>query len=251
MNDIISLMKEHRSIRSYAPDPVTDEQLTAILSAAQAASTSSNIQAYSVIGVRGEEKRRRLAELTGHQKHVEQAPLFLVWCADLNRLQSAVGGAMETEEPEFELPSNMEAFIMATVDCALAAQNAAIAAESLALGVVYIGGIRNRPQEVSELLQLPKLVYPVFGMCVGTPTQAPDVRPRLPLPVVYHEEAYSEAGFKEGIEAYDAVMAEYYAQRTGGGRASVWSTEMAARFRLKNLRPHMRDFLLSQGFRLD
>ncbi|QHW29870.1 oxygen-insensitive NADPH nitroreductase [Paenibacillus rhizovicinus] len=249
MNETIALMKAHRSIRKFAPTAVTDEQLKQILTAAQAASTSSNIQAYSVIGVRSEEKRNRLAELTGNQKHVAEAPLFLVWCADLNRLQAAV--RHHKEQADFELTHNTEAFLMATVDTALAAQNAAVAAESLGLGVVYIGGIRNRPQEVSELLKLPKLVYPVFGMCVGIPDQLPDLRPRLPVSVVYHEEAYSDAGFAEGIAAYDATISHYYEVRSGGGKTSRWSQEMTARFRQELLRPHMYDFLISQGFQLD
>lgn len=248
MNETISLMTKHRSVRKFTSAPVTDEQLSHLMAAAQAASTSSNIQAYSVIGVRSAENRNRLAELTGNQQHVAQAPLFLVWCADLNRMQAAV--RLDTGKEDFALEQNTEAFIMATVDAALAAQNAAVAAESLGLGIVYIGGIRNRPRDVSELLRLPNLVYPVFGMCVGTPDQAPDQRPRLPVSVVYHEETYSEAGFAGGISAYDAIVADYYAQRAGGGRTSYWSKEMAARFRPENLRPHMRDFLESQGFRL-
>ncbi|NBD23114.1 oxygen-insensitive NADPH nitroreductase [Paenibacillus glycinis] len=248
MNDTISLLKSHRSIRKFSSQPVTDAQLAQILAAAQAASTSSNMQAYSVIGIRSEEKRDKLAELTGNQRHVAQAPLFLVWCADLNRLQTAVG--LHRESPGFQLEQNMETFIMATVDAGLAAQNAAVAAESLGLGIVYIGGIRNRPQDVTELLKLPKLVYPVFGMCVGVPDQEPDQRPRLPLSAVYHEEAYDEAAIAEGIEAYDVTMRDYYAERSGTGRTSVWSTEMAARFRPEQLRPHMRAYLESQGFRL-
>ncbi|QHT60886.1 oxygen-insensitive NADPH nitroreductase [Paenibacillus lycopersici] len=249
MNETIHLMRRHRSIRQFASTPVSEEQLELMLSAAQAASTSSNIQAYSVVGVRSEAGRSRLAELTGNQKHVAQAPLFLVWCADLNRLQTAAG--LGGGQPDFELTRNTEAFIMATVDTALAAQNAAVAAESLGLGIVYIGGIRNRPREVSDLLRLPSLVYPLFGMCVGVPDQQPDQRPRLPLSVVYHEEAYSDAGFAQGIADYDAIMAEYYAKRAGGGRTTAWSKEMNARFRPEQLRPHMRGFLESQGFKLD
>src|SRR5690606_31594133 len=84
----------------------------------------------------------------------------------------------------------VENFIVATVDTALAAQNAVIAAESLGLGAVYIGGLRNNIEQVSELLRLPELVYPLFGMCLGVPAQSPMTRPRLPLDSILHTDTY-------------------------------------------------------------
>ena len=179
MNPTIELIKRHRSIRKYKPDPLTAEQIAAIVSAAQMASTSSNVQAYSVIGVTDPAKKKRLAELSGNQAYVEQCPLFLVWCADLHRLKLACA-KQHTEM----MHGMMENFIIATVDTALAAQNAALAAESMGLGIVYIGGIRNNPQGVVECLSLPELVYPVFGMCVGYPDQEPEIRPRPQMDMV-------------------------------------------------------------------
>lgn len=244
MNDTISLLQKHRSIRKFTDAPVTPEQLSAILASAQAASTSSNMQAYSVIGVTDAGLKRQLAELAGNQAYVGECPLFLVWCADLRRYEQAV--RRHTDAP---VTGNAENFLVATVDAALAAQNAAIAAESLGLGVVYIGGLRNRPAEVSRLLQLPQLVYPVFGMCIGMPDQEPLLRPRLPLEAVYHENRYTEERYPAAIDAYDEAIRAYMAERTGGKTDTVWSKEMAA----KAIRPrkHMKAFLSSQGFEID
>jgi FMN reductase (NADPH) len=245
MNPTIDLLLNHRSIRKYKPDPLTKEQVEAIIRSAQMASSSSNVQAYSVIGVTDPDLKRELAVLAGNQKYVEQAPLFLVWCADLNRLQEAC--AMQETRMVY---GTMENFIVATVDTALAAQNAAIAAESMGLGIVYIGGIRNHPREVSDLLGLPKLVYPVFGMCVGYPDHQPEVKPRLSMEAVYHENRYDQTKAKKEIERYDQVMREYYLKRTDGKRDTVWSKEMADKFRYP-VRQHMRSFLEEQGFRFD
>ncbi|MBO8162883.1 MAG: oxygen-insensitive NADPH nitroreductase [Brevibacillus sp.] len=242
MNDFTELIQRHRSIRRFKPDGITPEQLNAILRSAQAASTSSNVQAYSVIGVTDSAKKRELAVLAGDQKYVEQCPLFLVWCADLLRLRHACG-----KQGIEMVHGTMENFIVATVDVSLAAQNAAIAAESMGLGIVYIGGIRNQPREVTRLLQLPELVYPVFGMCIGYPDQDPMPRPRLPLAAVYHENAYSTASFDRAIDEYDVVMREYYRQRTGGKRDTSWSQEMGEKFR-QAARKHMRAYLEEQGF---
>jgi len=246
MNDMIERLLSHRSIRQFKPDPVTEQQLEAMIAAAQAASTSSNIQAYSVVGVTEQERKAELAALTGNQRHVAACPLFLVWCADLNRLQKAA----RLHDSEAVLHQNTESFLLATVDAALAAQNAAVAAESLGLGIVYIGGIRNNPRQVTELLKLPPLVYPVFGMCVGVPDQTPDARPRLPLSAVYHRETYADERLEADIQAYDETMRTYYAGRSGGGRDTVWSKEIAARMAEGQLRAHMHDYLRKQGFHL-
>ncbi|MFC0214970.1 oxygen-insensitive NADPH nitroreductase [Paenibacillus chartarius] len=247
MNDIVTLLLDHKSIRKFKPDAVPPEQIGAIVAAAQAASTSSNMQAYSVIGVTDPEVKGKLAELAGGQRHVEQCPLFLVWCADLHRIELA--GRLH--DPDFRLETNVETFLLGTIDAALAAQNAAVAAESLGYGIVYIGGIRNDPAGVSKLLGLPQLVYPVFGLCIGIPDQQPDPRPRLPQHAVYHEGRYaSDAEQLAGIRAYDDVMQTYYGTRAGGGRDTVWSKEMLARVGGGSLREHLYDYLKSQGFEL-
>ncbi|UJF34722.1 oxygen-insensitive NADPH nitroreductase [Paenibacillus hexagrammi] len=244
MNDVISLLQAHRSIRKFTKAPVAEEQRRAILTAAQAASTSSNMQAYSVISVTDEALKSELAELAGNQVYIKECPLFLVWCADLHRYEQAV--RLHSDAP---VTGNAENFIVATVDAALAAQNAAVAAESLGLGVVYIGGLRNQPAEVSRLLQLPQLVYPVFGMCIGMPDQEPLLRPRLPLEAVYHENRYTAEKQHTAIADYDESIRSYMKERTGGKVSTVWSKEMAA----KALRPreHMKAFLSTQGFNMD
>jgi FMN reductase (NADPH) len=246
MNSTIELLKQHRSVRKFKPDALSDEQFKQIVEAAQLASTSSNMQAYSVIAVRIPETKQQLARLAANQAYIEECPLFLVWCADLHRLQIA---ANVYEEEEIELPSSTEIFVIATIDTALAAQNAAVAAESLGLGIVYIGGIRDNPKEVSKLLGLPKFVYPVFGMCVGFPDQEPTQRPRLPLETIVHEERYSTEAFASGIEAYNASIHQFLLTRAGGNRDSNWSKEMAARLRGRK-REHLRLFLEEQGFKL-
>ncbi|MUT68009.1 oxygen-insensitive NADPH nitroreductase [Paenibacillus sp. NEAU-GSW1] len=244
MNETIQLLLNHRSIRKYKETPVSEEQLDAILGAAQHASTSSNMQAYSVIGVTEPEIKNKLAELAGNQAYVAGCPLFLVWCADLYRYEKAQSLHMRDKQP-----STVEHFIIATVDAALAAQNAAVAAESLGLGIVYIGGIRNNPQQVSELLGLPEHVYPVFGMCVGVPDQEPLTRPRLPRDAVYHANKYNTACQSEAITTYDETMSAYMSERTDGKAATSWSEAMAAKTGAQRL--HMRPFLRDQGFMLE
>ena len=242
--DVIELLRSHRSIRKFTDDPVDDETVERIVSAGFSAATSSNLQGTTVIRVRNPKTRSAIAELAGGQSYVETAAAFLVWCADLHR--SAV--ACEMAGGEFH-PGMTEHFIIAATDCAIAAQSAVVAAESIGLGICYIGGIRNDPAKMTELLELPDQVVPLFGLCLGVPDQDPALKPRLPVSVTLKEETYNESGDRDGIEAYDAQMREYYLERTNGEVDRTWSADMSALLG-KESRPHMRPYLEGQGLNI-
>jgi len=243
MNDVIHLLQAHRSIRKFAPEPLSDELIEQIVRCGQAAPTSSNIQATTVILVRDAGKRAQIALLAGRQDYVAEAGAFLVFCADLNRARLAC----RMQGADFD-GAMTERFVSATVDVALVAQNCAVAAEALGLGVCFIGAVRNDPQAVSDLLELPELVYPVFGMCLGRPDQAPEVKPRLPLSVVLKRERYEDPGSLDGIKQYDRELRAYYQTRSGGRKDSSWTEEIRAW--AARPRPHMREFLAGRGFTL-
>ena len=182
MTPTIDLLRSHRSIRRFTDAPITDEQRAAIIASAQAASSSSFLQCSSIIRITDKSLREQLVALTGGQKHVAQAAEFWIFCADFNRhLQIC---------PEAQL-GLAEQLLLGVVDTALLAQNAFTAAESLGLGGVYIGGIRNSIETVTELLALPKHVLPLFGLCLGWPDEDHDIKPRMPAAMVVHENSYS------------------------------------------------------------
>lgn len=244
MNAVIELLASHRSIRRFADRPIEPGLLESLLRAGQGAATSSFLQGVTIIRVADPVRRAELAALAGDQPHVETAAEFLVFCADLKR----AADCCERHGKPFE-GGFTEHFIIATVDVALMAQNVATAAESAGLGICYIGGIRNNPGPVSELLELPAGVWPVFGLCLGWPDQDPRPKPRLPLPVILKQDVYSDAGDGERIAKYDAKVREYYRERSKGGRGSLWS-EQVADLLSEKARPHMRDFLTGRGFLL-
>jgi FMN reductase (NADPH) len=200
-NPVLELMADHGSVRKYQPDPVPPEAVDEIVYAAQRASTSSNLQMWTVVAVTETDRRAKLAELCGNQAHIAQAPLFLAWCADLSRLDRACelrGYAQVTEY--------VENFLVAAVDTAIAAQNGALAAESMGLGICYIGGIRNRPLDVIDLLGMPPLTFPITGMTVGWRAVEPPKRPRLDTAAVLHWEHYHTSHEDELLRAYDKAM---------------------------------------------
>ncbi|HIE24559.1 MAG TPA: NADPH-dependent oxidoreductase [Anaerolineales bacterium] len=196
----LNLIQAHASVRRYKPDPVLDSVVERIVRAGQRASTSSNMQTYSVIATTNAEKRIALSKIAGGQKHVAQAPLFLTWCADRFRLELACQFRGYTQNI-----NTMENFLVAVIDASLAAQNAALAAESLGLGICYIGAIRSAPAAVIDLLELPKGVFPITGMTIGYPVAEKRPRPRLPQETILHWEKYNQ-NQTEALLAYDQAM---------------------------------------------
>lgn len=240
MNDVIKLLTSHRSIRKFAARELPEGLLDTLIEAGQAAATSSHIQAYSVIRVTLPSSREQLVSLTGGQQYVASCSEFLVFCADMKRpLEAAARTGADV------VSGMTEQLLVATVDVALMAQNVAIAAESEGLGICYIGGIRNNPQAVSELLDLPKHVYPVFGMCIGYPEHEPDIKPRLPVSAVLKKDRYCDDDAQ--VADFDSTMHGYYQSRKGGNKDANWSQNLTPLFNQK-LRPHMRDFLIEKGF---
>lgn len=251
-NAILDLIHKHASVRHYKPEPLPTDWIEAIVSAGQGASTSSNLQMYTAIAVTEEAKRNQLAELCGNQLHICEAPVFLAWCADLARLERVCQLRGYTQVTEY-----VENFLVAASDTAIAAQTAALAAESLGLGICFIGSIRNRAQAVINLLALPRLVFPITGMTVGWPAKEPPAHPRLPLEAVLHWERYNPDQDRV-LQEYDQTMLATHLYRgrqvpVPGNQGQMedysWQ-EHSARRVSRAERTDLRQVLEDQGFSL-
>jgi len=261
MKDIFTILKSHRSIRKYKPELVPDKLLDNILNSARQAPTSSNLQAYSIIVVKDPERKKALAHLCGDQPWVAQCPVFLAICPDLHRIEKVCNLRAYEFNDRF-----IEIFIVAVVDSALVGQNILVASEASGLGVCLIGGIRNNPDEVSDLLKLPERVFPLFGICLGYPDHEPMVKPRLLPELVIHHEEYRADNFEALISEYDSLI-KATGLYEGPRRKAIspdnralpdeeysWSehtSRRAASTDPKVLRAHMREFLDGQGFKFD
>lgn len=241
MKMIESLMT-HRSIRTYKDEPVQPDVLHTIIRAGQHASTANGVQAYSVIHVTDEKKRKQLAELSKNPTQFNTAGAVLILCMDFYRIKEAARQA--GKDVSFDLAENL---LVATTDVALFAQNIAVAAESLGFGICYIGGVRNAPEEISELLELPEGVAPMYGLTIGVPDEEREVKPRLPIEAVVHENTYHTEKYDELIPTYDEAMNDYYQTREENKKSHTWSESMAA-FLGEPRRPYMKDFLQKRGF---
>lgn len=247
---VVDQILSHRTVRQFLTDPLPQNTLETLIAAAQSAPSSSNLQLWSVVAVQSQEKRDQLATLAGNQPHIRQAPLLLVFLADVSRVQRIArhhGRAVDA------LPY-LDSFLTAAVDATLAAQNVVTAAEALGLGTVYIGALRNRPEEVAEVLETPEGVFTVFGLVIGKPDpqQPAAVKPRLPQSSVLHHERYQvPVDLPSEVGQYDAVLSAFQAEQ---GQAVVgWTGAVLDRLRdagSLNGRDRLSGALRAAGFEL-
>jgi len=224
MNETIQTLLNHRSIRKFQDRALSEQQISTIVDAARFASTSSYLMAYSIIGVTDPNKKADLAAIS-NQPYIKDNGHFLLFCADFHRHTLHA-----TEEEYQEMLTNLENtehFLVATIDATLAAQNAAIAAESMELGICYIGSIRNDIDKVNDLFHLPKHVFPLFGMAIGYPDDSPDQKPRLPKASIYFENDYiSDDEQRTQLQKFDDSISDYYQTRKENQRVDKWTSQV-------------------------
>lgn len=245
-NQVIETLLGRVSVRRYADRSVAEELIETILRASFRAPTSSNIQAYSVVVVRDPAIRAELAALSGNQRHVAEAPVFLAFCADLTRIEHAL-----KKNGHDLADNNLETGLVSAIDTALVGMSAYLVADSLGLKGVMIGGVRNKPVEVARVLGLPHRAFCVFGISLGWPAEAPAQKPRMEFDGLVHYERYGEtrsgADAAAVAEAYDAALAVHY---RGQGRATTddsWTHDMDRKFH-PPLRDDLRQRLKELGF---
>lgn len=245
-SETLSLLNNRVSVRSYQEKDVAPAMVDAVLTAAFRAPTSSNIQSYSVITVRDADTKDALSAVTGNQKHVRTAPVFLAFCADLTRIERAMAARGHDLDD-----NNMEVGLVASIDAALVGMSASLAAESLGLKGVMIGAVRNDASETARILGLPQRVYCVFGMCLGWPDDVPPQKPRMDFAGMVHRERYGrhddnrDAGAR--LAAYDEALAAHYEQVGKPTTPDSWSHDMDRKFH-PQLRDDLRAQLRERGF---
>jgi nitroreductase len=249
-SDAIALMLKHRSVRAFLDRPLPENTLETLAVAGQSASTSSNMQSWSVVAVTDPARKKRLADASQNQKFIEECPLFLCFVADLSR-------AARIEERHglnlSALPL-LDIFLTATTDCALAAQNIVIAAQSIGLSCCFVGALRNDTELVARELELPAGSFAIFGLCIGyeNPEKQTQVKPRLPQQAVFHRETYKLDGEQEVLGAYDEIFSSFGSAYTRSKK--TWAQRVNDRLAnpdYLNGRENLREALERRGMRME
>jgi len=195
---VINAIRQHVSIRQYKADLVSDELLEEILEAGIRASSSGNMQTYSIIVTRDRTLREQLYKPHMQQNMVLDAPVLLTFCADFHRMRHWL---QISDAPDgFD---NFMSFMVAAIDAILVSQNVALAAESKGLGICYMGTTLANCDEIGRILGLPDNVVPVVGFSLGYPAESPALRDRLPLDGLVHYETYQDYSDEQIKKIYE------------------------------------------------
>ena len=243
MNEVVKTLMDHRSIRQYTREPVDENQLLQILQAAQAAPSSINGQQISLIVIKDQQKKEKIAELSGGQPWIAQAPVFLLFVADYYRAKLAA----EKNHEALVITDSLESIMVSSVDVGLAMGNAIAAAESMGLGIVPIGAVRRNPDEIVKMLQLPEFVFPIAGLVIGHPDGHSEKKPRLPMKAVVHDEVYNTETSRL-IDEYDDTISAYLLKRSDGTDHRKWS-EIVSGLYNKVYFPKVSPVIKEQGFK--
>lgn len=189
---MLNLAKSHRSIRSFINQDIDEALLDELLYAGLRSSSAGNLQTWSVVVTRNEARKRRLYELHREQGFILQAPVLLTFCADVYRVREWL--RVNESKQSFD---DLLGFLTGAVDAVIAAQTISLAAESVGLGICYLGTTWWAAKEIIDYLELPRWVFPVTSISVGYPAEDPPLRDRLPLEVMVHREKYQRLSDEE------------------------------------------------------
>jgi FMN reductase [NAD(P)H] len=245
MNQTISLLQHHHSDRSFTDQPIDDAILDEIITAAHLAPTSFNSQQVSLVVVKDQERRDRIAEIAGGQPWVAKAPVFIAVILDLYKTEVA----LNLVDQQQAAPETVEGLVSGCTDVGIILATLMSAARSYELGIVPIGGIRRDPQSMIKLLSLPKHTFPVVGVSIGHIDEPAYQKPRLDITTFRHNEYYRSEGLAPSIEEYDQRLTQYW-QHINRQDGLSWSANLATAYPF-NYFPNVYPSLLRQGFKLD
>ena len=197
--DLYELMMKRRSARVFKDQEVPEAVIEKLIDAANNAPSGGNIQPLSIVLVLSVEGRTRLAQLSGDQPWVRNAPVSMIFCLDFFRVKKWA----ELCQTEFEGQKAINHFLIAYADLIAAAQNVVILAEGFGLGSVYIGSILNEIDEMRAYYEMPKGVVPMMVLTLGYPKSVPETMPKLKKEVILHRERYRKPEEDEIRKAFD------------------------------------------------
>lgn len=243
-NEVLKTIQNHRSIRDFTDEKLTDEEVNILVNAAQRTSNSMSEQQYSIISVTDPKKLARLGEITLHHLP-DKAGHFFLFIADQHRNAQII----KHHKPDANLEAlhSADKFLASVHDVDLAVQNTLLTAESMGLGGTIMGSIYNNPKEIIKMFNLPELTFPVLGLSIGHPASTPDLKPRINNQLIHFENGYQEPDMQI-VGKFDKTLNEYYKNRKGSKRdtnffKNIWSDISKGNYR-KDLLPAIK----SQGF---
>ncbi len=224
MKSVEETLLTRRTIRRYERRKIEPEKLAYIYEAIRNTPTSYNGQQFSVIAVNDQPTKEEIYAITG-QKQIKTCSTFLLFCLDYHKLKVATA-LQGVETPGFE--KTIDGYTVGVIDASLAMMSAVTAAESLGLGCCCVGYARTAdPERLATMLKLPQGVSIVCGLTLGYPSEMPDLKPKLPVELVVHQETYTaDEDMRQGLAEYDEQIRQFNASRALSQTDNDWSVHV-------------------------
>jgi len=244
----MEVLNNHVSIRKFSSKKVEKELLKSIIYSGSRASTTGNMQLYSIVISKDEAKKTELAKYHFNQPTAVNAPVLLTVVADFNRF--SLWCEQNQAEPGYD---NFLSFTTAAIDALLVAQNICVAAENNGLGICYLGTTTYNAKEIIDLLKLPKRTFPITTIALGYPDENPKLTDRIPLEGIIHEEEYSDYSGNAINELYAAKEAlqsskQFVAENNKQSLAQVFTDVRYKKADNEFFSKKMMETLKEQGF---
>lgn len=243
MQNIKQLFENRTSVRRYEREPIPVEDLETIYAAIRNTPTSYNGQQFSVIDISDQDLKEKLYAITT-QKQIKTCNHFFIFCADYHKIE-VIANKKNVEIPHFR--DTVDGIMVGIIDASLAMGSALIAAQACGLGSCCVGYARTaHPNEIAQLLQLPKGVFVVCGLAVGVPREHPDVKPKQPQELIIHKNAYITQNMEQLLVDYDINVSQYNRNRSGDKTENDWCSHIVNYYRMA-MAYNMRDYIVEQG----
>ena len=252
--DLLKTIISRSSVRKFSDKLIPKELLTILLTAAQSAPSKSNLQQYSILIMQDETIKMKVADLIGNTKWALSAPVFLLFLADIRRNINITNNKGYDHKN-----NNVDTFMNAVIDSALSMQSLICAAEASGLGVCPISMIRNIIDEIKNICQLPKGVFPIAGLALGWPDEKAPISIRMPQDIIIHNDYYNEDNLSKKINDYDerffkvAPILEKKQRHVdiyGVAKKGTWSENIARQLSLPE-RNNFKAWLKDNGINLE
>lgn len=246
-NKMIEKQLDHRTIREFKDEPIPADMFEQLIEVGRRTASSTGMQAASIIRITDKKIKEEIAKIC-NQEYVARAPELLIFIVDQYR-NSLIAKEKNCSE---DGSKDMDRFFSAFTDACIMAQNMVNAAEAMELGTVYLGSILNDSEKICDILKLPKLTFPVVGLGIGYPNQAPQLKPRMDMKFRVFENNYKTyENYLEEISEYDEAMQTYYDLRDANRRVDSFSNQVATRLTSHiPKREEILNIIRKQGFDL-
>lgn len=205
--DLIEAIKNRKSIRKFTDESIKKEDLEEIIEVARRAPSSVNGQQISLVYTTDKNIIEKIAHLSGGQAQIRDCSCFITLIGDYYR------DKVYLESVGKELTEDVQRLReVAMVDAGIMALTINYVAMAKGYGCT-IGGVKDNPEPIAELLNLPENTIVALGITIGVPTKESlegTLKPRIKKEAFAMEDKYNKEVQVNAVKDYEKVLDKWF-----------------------------------------